>query len=346
MHSGVKRLQQLVGKFWLPEVAATRLAWLRLLVGGFAFWYLSSQYADFMETASSSPSLFDAVGLARLLDKPIPIELFECLFICTLVLNVFFILGLRFCYTGPLFAAFLLCLLCYRNSWSMIFHSENLLVLHVIVLGLTPSANALSLDAVVRRNCHSWIWVHGTWPLTEVHSNWRYGWPCRLIGAITVMAYWLAGVAKVAGPLGWSWISGEALRSYILREGLRKELLGDGATPLTWVLNDQVGLLTGVAALTLVLELGAPLFFLNDRVSRVWAVLAWGMHIGILLIMGIRFRYQLSGIAFASFFPLEKLFDKLRLWALRHIPRRSECRASLLKAQSGGSMEREKKFRD
>jgi hypothetical protein len=129
---------------------------------------------------------------------------------------------------------------------------------------------------------------------------------------VTAAAYGVAGIAKVAGPLGWSWASGEALRSYILRDGMRKELLGDGATALTWALNDQVGLLTAVAVATLVLELGAPLFFLNDRVSRVWAILTWGMHVGILLIMGIRFRYQLSGVAFASFFPLEKLFAWLR----------------------------------
>jgi CDP-diglyceride synthetase len=133
----VKTLRQFVRRCCFPEVAATRLAWLRILVGAFAFWYLSSQYADFMETASSSPLLFDPVGLARLLDEPLRVQLFKGFLICTLALNVFFILGLRFCYTGPLFAALLLCLLCYRNSWTMIFHSENLLVLHVIVLGLT-----------------------------------------------------------------------------------------------------------------------------------------------------------------------------------------------------------------
>ena len=33
-------------------------------------------------------------------------------------------------------------------------------------------------------------------------SHWCYGWPLRLICAITVISYFLAGTAKIAGPLG------------------------------------------------------------------------------------------------------------------------------------------------
>jgi hypothetical protein len=135
------------------------------------------------------------------------------------------------------------------------------------------------------------------------------------MGALTVATYWLAGMAKVTGPLGWGWASGGALHSYIVRDGIRKELLGDGATAAAFAVHEHTLLLGAVAVLTLVLELGAPLFFVNRWLARLWAVLAWGMHVGILLVMGISFEYQLSGIAFASFFPVERIMGRWRATA-------------------------------
>jgi hypothetical protein len=50
---------------------------------------------------------------------------------------------------GLVYAVLLLCLLCYRNSWSMIYHTDNVLVLHVLVLSLAPVADALALGALM-----------------------------------------------------------------------------------------------------------------------------------------------------------------------------------------------------
>ena len=91
--------------------------------------------------------LFEPAGLAALLSAPVPVRLFQVIMAVMLLANVAFILGWRFQFTGPLFAGLLLWVLCYRNSWSMIYHTDNLLVLQAIVLGLTRSADALSLDA-------------------------------------------------------------------------------------------------------------------------------------------------------------------------------------------------------
>ena len=105
---------------------------------------------------------------------------------------------------GPEHAGLLLWTLSYRNSWSMIFHSDNNLVLHTAVLGLSPSADSLSVDAVLA-HCR----------LDPQLRDWRYGLPSRLINAVTTATYFVAGVAKLMGPLGWSWATGESLRSQI-----------------------------------------------------------------------------------------------------------------------------------
>ena len=67
-----------------------------------------------------------------------------------------------------------------------------------------------------------------------------------------------------------------------------------------------------LAALSLLIELGAPLAILHRRVALVWALCAWGFHLGVLLLMAILFPYQLSGVAYASLFPLERAVARLR----------------------------------
>jgi hypothetical protein len=213
-----------------------------------------------------------------------------------------FILGWRHRYTAPVFALLFLWVLSYRNSWSMIYHSANLVVLHVLILGLTPAADALSLDAWRRRRAGAQNPV----------ESWRYGWPIKLICAVTVATYLLSGVAKVAGPLGWSWATADALRSQVAADSLRKEVLGDSGSPLFYTLYDREWVFGVLAVGSLAMELGAPLVLLNRRLGHVWAVTAFLMHWGIFAVMGITFAYQLSGVCFVSFFPVERLLIRRR----------------------------------
>lgn len=318
---------------WFDAAPASQLAVVRILVGCFSFWFLWERYLAFQLTAATPPELFMPVGpiwalhaedglplllrgigfesLADSLVGPVGLERFRLLLNATLVFNLLFVVGFQFRISGPVFAVLLLWLLSYRNSWTMIYHTSNLVVLQVFILGITASANALSLDSLWRGRFGPGPWLRGMWKPTDSAVDWRYGWPLRLIIAVTTATYFLAGMAKVAGPLGWSWASGESLLTYIHHDGIRKELLGGAATTATHHLHELTALLTLVAILTLVIELGAPLVLLGRRGSRyriwapaIWAFVALCMHWGILFIMGIEFRYQRSGIAFAAFLPL------------------------------------------
>ena len=67
-----------------------------------------------------------------------------------------------------------------------------------------------------------------------------------------------------------------------------------------------------MAALSLAVEFSAPLVLLNPRVARWWCVAAWSFHAGVLVLMAIMFHYPISGVAYASFFPVEALHDRWR----------------------------------
>ncbi len=140
--------------------------------------------------------------------------------------------------------------------------------------------------------------------MTAPHA--RYGWPLELMNAGSAAAYLIAGIAKVAGESGWSWARGDGLRRQVAVDGLRKEVFGSEASPVANVLYPHRALFTAMAVVSLLVELGAPLALLDRRLGRLWAIGAFTMHWGILGVMGIRFRYQLSGVGFTSWFDVER----------------------------------------
>lgn len=265
---------------------ATQLALQRVVLGAYTAQYLGRRVKMLRAVHRTDPELFAPVGPVRALSRPVAPAVADALVTAELVATTAFALGLRHRVTGPLHAGLLLWTLSYRNSWGMVFHNDNTLVLHTVVTGLSPAADAWSVDALGR---------------PAATPSWRYGFPGRVSSAVSAAAYLVAGLAKVRGPLGWGWASGDALRSQVAADGLRKELLGSSAAPLGVRLYRHTWLWRLMAVGSLLAELGAPLALLDRRVGRAWAALAFGMHWGIKAVMGITFRYHLSGAAYASF---------------------------------------------
>ena len=155
-------------------------------------------------------------------------------------------------------------------------------------------------------------------------EEWQVGWNLRLVGLVTTLSYLLAGVAKlVSDPQGWT--SGKSLLGQIGNDGLYKDLVSSkGATEWVPYLYQHPSLLLVAAVGTLVLEVGAPLALLDRRLGWLWSVGIWSMHRGIQMIMGIVFPYPLSGVAFVSFFPVERGVEWLRTTWKRRLPVRPE----------------------
>lgn len=279
-------------RYWFPEVPARRLAALRILVGGFAAIYILARAPHLLSYARFDPDLFEPVGPIALLSQPLAPWLCYLVTAATLVLGPAFALGYRFRITGPLFAVLLLWTISYRNSFGMIFHTENLLVLHVLVLGLASSADAWSLDARGRE---------------EPAASGIYGWPIRLMGVVVVGAYLLAGIAKFRFG-GAGWLDGEALRNLVATDTVRKMLLGSFYSPVAGAMAEWDGAFKAFAILTVVFELGAPLALLGRRLAVVWSLVAIGFHWGVQVIMMITFPYPMLGIAFACFVPVDSWF--------------------------------------
>ncbi|HVG88949.1 MAG TPA: hypothetical protein VM823_08255, partial [Gaiellales bacterium] len=187
--------------------------------------------------------------------------------------------------------------------------TEHLLALHLLVLALAPAADACSLDARARAAATAGPPagepsgagqpMNGTWAG-------RYGFPVRIVSLVTVLTYVLAGWMKLRNG-GWAWLSGDVLRNQVAFDNLRKVVLGDRWSHLGAWLVAANWFWRPVALATLVVELGAPVALLGGRWRNAWVAAAWSFHLGTLLLMAIMFPYPLSGVAYASLFPLERL---------------------------------------
>ncbi|MGQ0778260.1 MAG: hypothetical protein ACT4NY_28275 [Pseudonocardiales bacterium] len=291
---------------WLfRPTPATRLGAVRLLVGGYSVYYLARRRRMLARIAETDPELFAPVGPSRVLDRPLSPSTANRCTDATLAAGVAFTLGAGHRITGPIYSALLTWTLAYRNSWSMVFHSDNLLVLHAIVLGASRCSDAVSLDAVAR---HGWRRAMSAGP-----AHGRYGWPLQAMNTVTAATYLLAGIAKIEGELGWRWALGGALRRQVAVDGIRKEVFGSTASPLAYLMYRHTEIFTAMAVTSLVVELAAPVALISPRAGRLWALAAFGMHWGILAIMKIKFRYQLSGTAYLSFFDIDKLLRWARM---------------------------------
>ena len=91
------------------------------------------------------------------------------------------------------------------------------------------------------------------------------GWSLKVMSAVTVATYFVAGVAKLRFGGGLDWLDGDGLLRLVAHDNLRKRLLGDAWSPIApFAVGHPIIFQLG-AWITLVVELGAPLALLGRR---------------------------------------------------------------------------------
>ena len=195
----------------------------------------------------------------------------------------------------------MLVLTTYRSSWGQLLHFENLMVLHLLIVGVAASADAWSLDARWRDRREA--------GRTRPHD---YSSPLRLCCIVVVVSYLIAGIAKLRYG-GMEWVIGDTLRNHVAYSAARLDLLGGTPSPLAAAAVRRAWMFPPMAAVALVVELVAPIALFGGWYRNLWVGGAWLMHVGIAALMLVAFPYPLFLAAFAPFFPLE------RVTALRHV---------------------------
>lgn len=258
-----------------------RLAVARFLVAGYAAVWLAVRLRFHFDLADLPDGRWAPVGVLAPLDGPPPAWLARALAVAAIPAASALAAGWRTRLTGPATAVAVLLVTTYASSWGQLFHTENLLVLH---LGVLAAA------AVARRPDPALV--------------------LRAILVVTAAAYVVSGLAKVRNG-GWDWVTGSALQHHVAFDNLRKAVIGAPQSPLAEVLVPHAWLFAPMAVAALAVELGAPVALAGRRAAMAWSAAAWAFHVGVLALMAIGFPYQLSGVAFAAGLPVERLADRL-----------------------------------
>ena len=168
-------------RWYFRDAPPERLAVIRILVGAFATVYAAVRVPDLWKYAAFSDSRFHPVGISGLLDEPLSPAVWHTLLLLTVPLCLAFTLGWHHKVVAPVAALALLAVTTYHDSFGQLFHTENLMVLYVIVLAVVPAADALSLDRRrgAARDTNSAPPARGP----------QYGWPAVLLSVLCVLTY-------------------------------------------------------------------------------------------------------------------------------------------------------------
>ncbi len=295
MTSSPRELIRRADAWFMGAVPAERIAWVRFGVGAYAFVYLATRFAHLSSVTRFPAESFAPVGLASWLDEPLAPFWVHAAYAAALALAPAFALGIAHRFAAPVFAVLLTWVLGYRHSFGMIFHTDNLLVLHVACLSLSSAAGSRLSPP----------WRPQTRAEDRRQQETRSGWVLRVCCLVTVASYVVAAFAKLR-ITGLEWALGEVLREHVAYDAIRKIELGSIYSPIgTWLVR-YAWLFPPLAASSLATELAAPLALLGTRPAAVWCIAAWLFHVGVLALMAIAFPYPLSGCAFLAFFPLER----------------------------------------
>jgi hypothetical protein len=271
------------GRWLTRPLPAQALAAVRIAVGAYAVGLVLGRGPSQLELAGDGFG-WDPVGVLRPIGSPPTVGLVAALGLVALASSVAVVLGWRHRTTGPVCFVSVLAWATLASSWGHLFHSDNLVVLHLGVVAWFPAADAWSLDRRAGRRA-------------DAGPSSTYGWAVRLAAITTAVTYVAAGLAK-ARLGGWGWLDGETLRGLVAHDNLRKELIGAPSTPLAGPVVRQAWLFTPLALATFAVELGAPLALLGVRAARAWTIAAWLFHLGIVALMTVSFLYPLTLLAF------------------------------------------------
>lgn len=286
---------------WRWTAPPERLAVMRVLAFAYGGIYVAARAPTIVDIGDLPTSRFDPVGGAAWLNGPVSPGWLTLAVLVTVLASMAGAAGWRYRATAPAAALGILFVLSHRLSWGQVLHTENLLVMHTLILAVTPAADAWSLDARRRR----------TSARIDDEAPTVYGWALQLMAAVTALSYVVAAWAKLRNG-GLDWISGDVLRNHIARDNLRKHLLGDASSPISPYLVGHAWLFAPMALVSMVVELAAPIAIVaSTRLRHLWVGAAWAFHLGVLALMAIGFPYQLGFVAFVPFVDAERIVGRV-----------------------------------
>ena len=272
---------------WFAPVPERRIEIVRTVTFGYAVVWLILRARYVWDVSGLPARRFEPVGILDPLGSPPAGAVVMSLWALTLAGAAAAAAGKAPRLSATVGSIGMLVIATLTSSFGQVFHTEHLLVLHLLILAASSLVDPAPAGGE------------------------RSGWPLNLMMAVVVVAYVVAGVAKLRFG-GTDWLTGDLLRNWVAVDNLRKLLLDDLHSPAGGWLAGTAWVWGPVAVVTLLVELGAPVALLPGRLRLAWVAAAWAFHVGVVVLMAITFPYQLSGVAYLAFLDVERIENRLR----------------------------------
>lgn len=210
-------------------------------------------------------------------------------------------LGVFYRIAAPIVAVTALYLLGMHNNFGKVDHSQNALMLTLIVLIFARASDVWSFDA----------WRKGWRPHMTMPSRAEYRWPQQMILLIVVLMYGAAGWSKYDRN-GLNWAFSDNLRNLWLTHQFSRKV----PTTIGVQLAEYPVVYRWMGLGALMLELCAPLALLHRWLRALIVPGLMALQLGIYLTMGVVFRAMIP--VFLCLLPWESIALALTA-ALKHI---------------------------
>lgn len=286
---------------WFGPTSPIVPAVCRLLVYGYAI----SLTHNLDRWIASRKSLWYPVSYFELFDVPLFDET-----VLKLVLAVHVIaawaafLGVFYRIAAPIVAVTALYLMGMHNNFGKVDHSQNALMLTLIVLIFARAADVWSFDA----------WRNGWRPHMTMPLRPEYRWPQQMILLIVVLMYGAAGWSKYDRH-GFNWAFSDNLRNLWLTHQFSRKV----PTTIGVQLAEYPLVYRWLGFGSLMLELCAPLALLHRWLRALIVPGLMALQFGIYLTMGVVFRAMIP--VFLCLLPWGQMALSFTA-ALKHLQRR------------------------
>lgn len=262
--------------FWFREAPLSDLAIARIYLTALVLWI--DQGGRFFRVAWVAPEHWTPVPLLEILgigqpSGPTLIAMAQA----TQVALVASMLGVAT--NASLLVAFALQVVQegWLNSFGKVTHATLPVLYGLLFLAMSPSGQAWSVDALLRRWWNSRAAKGGAAPAAPATSRWA-AWPMELLFVEIAAFYFQAGWSKVHAS-GFAWADGYSLQYYLLQK----------YQPAGLWLASQLWLCRALSAGVLALELGFPLAIFAKRLRPLFLAGGLSFHLGTWLFMDISF---------------------------------------------------------
>jgi len=268
----------------------------RLLFYGCLFiQYLKTDFASYGDLPAS---FYNTLPLFRLLHIPILSTKYLAILEAAFKLSLLGACIGRFtrpsAFTAAITGSYLLAV---PNNFGRAGHGDGVIIVLLWVLAFSNCGDAWSLDRRFMRR---------SGPST---ASGEYTWPIRMVWVLMSFVYFGAGYTKLHAS-GLAWVTSDNMAMTFLAHQVNNSnpLLdwGQHLARFAWFSK-------GLAAFTLVLELGFPLALFNRTARKLWVPGMFLAHVGIWLLMGVIFTQFMYTYIFWAPWSALAIFGRKRL---------------------------------